>query len=119
MRFIKLLILLIIAVGLIIIGFANRDIVTLTLLPAELASFAHYNKTITLPLYGVVLAGVGIGLLMGFIWEWFREGKQRSDATRTRRERAMLASENEKLKAKSNEGKDDVLVLLEEGASTR
>lgn len=119
MRTIKLILLALIAVGLIIVGFANREIVTLTLLPAELAIFTGYERSVSLPLYGVVLAGVAIGLLLGFVWEWLREGKHRDAAVQGRREAAILASENKKLKAEKNADKDEILVLLDESVAAR
>ena len=119
MRIIKLILLALIAITLIIIAFANREMVTLTLLPAELAVFYGDNVSVELPLYAAVLAGVAIGLLLGFIWEWIREGKHRSAAVSERREKAMLASENKKLKAEKNADKDEILVLLEESVPAR
>lgn len=119
MRTIKLLIMALIALALVIIAFANRDVVTLTLLPSELAVFYGDNRSYQLPLYVVVLGSVGVGLFLGFIWEWFREGKHRSAAVSERREKAVLASENKKLKAQKNAGKDEILVLLEESEPAR
>jgi uncharacterized integral membrane protein len=119
MRFIIYLILALIALALVIVGFANRSIVTLTLMPAELVPFTKYNVAIDVPLYMVVFAGIGAGILLGFLWEWMREYKYRSEATQQRRERAVLAREVEKLKADRQEGKDDVLALLEDGSRAR
>jgi len=118
-RFIKFLFLLIIAVALVGLSFANRTPVTLTLLPEDIATALNYNQQITVPLYAAILAGVGVGLLLGFVWEWLREGKHRSAAVKERREKAVLAAENKKLRADKNVGKDDVLVLLDEAAGAR
>jgi len=118
MRFVTYLVLALIAIALVIVGFANRSIVTLTLLPADLVPFTKYNVSYDLPLYVVVFGGIAVGLLLGFFWEWLREHKHRSEALAQRRERAMLAKEVEKLKADRKEGKDEVLALLEDGRAT-
>lgn len=119
MRAITYILLGLIALCLVIVGFANHDPVTLTLLPGDIARFTKFNAQIALPLYAVVLGGVAIGLLLGFFWEWVREAKHRSDAVAQRREKARLASEIKKLKADRNEGRDDVLVLLDEASGAR
>ena len=119
MRTIRLTLAALIAIALIIIGFANRDVVTLTLLPPDLAHFASYNLSVSVPLYVAIFAGICIGLLLGFFWEWLRESKHRDAATRERRQRAQLESENKKLKAEKHADKDEVLALLEDGGSAR
>jgi len=118
MRFVTYLVLGIVAIALVIVGFANRSVVTLTLLPADLVPFTKYNVSIDVPLYAVVFGGIAVGILLGFLWEWMREYKYRTEAAAQRRERAMLAKEIEKMKAERNEGKDDVLALLEDGRAT-
>lgn len=118
MRFVTYLVLALIAIALVIVGFANRSVVTLTLLPADLVPFTKYNVSIDVPLYAVVFGGIAVGILLGFFWEWIREYKHRAEAVAQRRERAMLAKEVEKLKSDRNEGKDDVLALLEDGRAT-
>lgn len=115
MRTIKYLFLALVAIVLIIVGFANRQLVTLTLLPDDLVPFLKFNYAITLPLYAVVLGGIAVGLLLGFVWEWIREHKHRSEAVAQRREKAMLAKEVQKLKADRNEDKDEIIALLEDG----
>ena len=114
MRLVTYLVLALIAIALVIVGFANRSMVTLTLLPADLVPFTKYNVSYDLPLYVVVFGGIAVGLLLGFFWEWLREHKHRSEAVAQRRERAMLAKEVEKLKSDRKEGNDDVLALLED-----
>jgi ABC-type transport system involved in cytochrome c biogenesis permease subunit len=118
MRFVTYLVLALIAIVLVVVGFANRSVVSLTLLPADLVPFTKYNFSIDVPLYAVVFGGIAVGILLGFFWEWMREHKQRSEALAQRRERAMLAKEVEKLKSDRNEGKDEVLALLEDGRAT-
>lgn len=119
MRTIKYLILALIALCLVSVGFANREAVTLTLLPSEFEAYTRFNVQIALPLYAVVFGAIATGLLLGFFWEYAREHKHRSEAVSQRREKAMLAGEVKKLKADRNEGKDDVLALLEDSGGAR
>ena len=50
MRYIKYAFLAIVALALVAVAVANRDIVTLTLLPSGLAALAGMNQAIDLPL---------------------------------------------------------------------
>ncbi len=113
MRFVKYLVLALIALALVVIGFANRAPVTLTLFPENLVPFTKFNAAITLELYQVVFVSIALGLLLGFIWEWAREHKHRAAVVRERREKSKLATEVKKLKADKPEGKDEILALVD------
>ena len=116
MRIIKLVLLAIIAVALIAVSLANREMVTLEMLPTELAELTGLAQSINLPLFVVIFGGVGIGLLIGFLWEWIREYKQRAEAAAQRREMDQMRREIKRLKADKHEGKDDVLAILDEAS---
>jgi len=115
-RVLKYVLLAILAVLLVTITIANRQMVTLSLLPTEIAEFAGVNFSYTMPLFLVVMLGLAGGLLIGFIWEWMRETKHRSEAGKQAREARRLAREVEVLKADKRraDGQDDVLALLED-----
>ena len=57
----------IVAVCLILVGIANREIVTLQAMPTPLADFLLISPTVQLPLFVVILLSVGAGLLIGFL----------------------------------------------------
>ncbi|MBK5934998.1 uncharacterized protein DUF1049 [Rhodovulum imhoffii] len=115
MRYIRYLFLAVLAIGIVVISMANRNIVTLSLLPEELAGFAKFNWTAEVPLFVVGFSGLVAGLLIGFFWEWMREAKHRAEASRNRRETARLQREVSRLKkAQSGDDKDDVLALIED-----
>lgn len=114
MKYIKYLFLAAIALALVLLALANRDPVTLTVLPHDLAEWVNWNVSITLPLFIVLLGGIVAGLLIGFVWEWFREHKQRAEAKANRKERDRLAREVQALKGDTNRGRDEVLALLED-----
>lgn len=98
---------------LVVLGFANREPVTLRALPDGLAGALGLSPTITMPLFAAIFIGVALGLLVGFIWEWIREAGERARARAQRRELEALRREVERLKTEKHEGKDDVLALLE------
>jgi uncharacterized integral membrane protein len=114
MRYIKYVLLAAIAVVLIAVSLANREVVTLKLLPTDLAGLLGLNQSISLPLFVVIFGGVGVGLLVGFLWEWIREYGQRAEAARQAREMRRLEREVARLKGEVHHGKDEVLALLDE-----
>lgn len=113
MRYIRYAFLAAIAVVLITVALANRGFVTLHLLPEELSGFLGYSWTLSLPLFIVIFIGVIAGILIGFVWEWLREHRQRAEAAAHKRERDRLAREVERLKGPRAEKSDDVLALLD------
>ena len=103
------------AVGivLIIVAVANRELVVLRLLPDELAAIFPVPGPIELPMFLVIFAGMILGLLIGFVWEWMRERRHRLEAAARRREVARLEREIDGLKRRNTDGDDDVLALLD------
>lgn len=116
MRYIRYAFLAALAIVLISVSLANRDIVTLRLLPEPLTALTGGNWAISLPLFVVVLGGIAAGLVIGFVWEWLREYKHRREASRKGSEVARLEREITRLKGKQSEGKDEVLALLDEAS---
>ncbi|WP_171235358.1 MULTISPECIES: lipopolysaccharide assembly protein LapA domain-containing protein [unclassified Ruegeria] len=116
MRYIRYAFLGTLGIILISVSLANVESVELKLMPDPLAELLGFNLTASLPLFLVVLGGVVAGLIIGFIWEWMREHKHRRDATAKKSEVRKLEREVNKLKKKQNEGKDDVLALLDEAS---
>ena len=116
MRYVRYASIAIFAVALILIALANRAVVTVKVLPAELADLAALNPSYDVPLFIVMFAGVLAGLIIGFIWEWIREAKERAEAARQAREMQRLRQEIKRLKGEKHQGKDEVLALLEEAS---
>jgi len=119
LRYIKYFILIVIALALVVLAMANRGPVVLTLLPAELALWTRMDYTIELPLFVVILAGVGVGVMIGYILEWLREYRHRAAATTHQREAQRLDREVKAMKDKQNEGKDEILALVEDAGPAR
>ncbi len=118
MRFLWYLFLTILAIVLVTIALANSGPVTLHLLPAAMAGFLGFSWQITLPLFLVVFGGVAAGLLIGFVWEWWREHSYRVEMRTEKRKRQRLEREVAQMKTSNAKG-NDVLALLEDGSVPR
>jgi uncharacterized membrane protein len=68
---------------------------------------------VALPLYVVIFASVIAGVLIGFVWEWFREHKHRSLAATKTREVSKLERELAVMRDTKPSPQDDVLALLD------
>jgi putative membrane protein len=104
------------AVALISVALANRSIVTLKVLPNELAGLFAVNPTINLPLFVVIFGGIIAGVMVGFVWEWFREHSVRSEASKVGRNVRRLEREVARLRGDAEGGQDDVLALLDKAS---
>ncbi len=113
MRYIRTIFWAIVAIILVIVALANRDLVTLHVSPDDIAAFLPIENSFDVPLFVVILASVVAGLLIGFVWEYIREFRQRAEAAKTRRALVRLEREVSTLRAKAGEGQDDVLALLD------
>ena len=116
MRYIRYAFLGVLGIVLISVSLANRDFVTLRLMPDDLATLVGFNMAVSLPLFVVVLGGIVAGLIIGFVWEWMREFRIRREADAKRREVRKLEREVSRLKQKETQGRDDVLGILDEAS---
>lgn len=119
MRIIRYAILAAIAVVLITVALANRQFVTLRLLPEEISALVGVTWDISLPMFVIVLVSVAVGVLLGFVWEWIREHKHRAEAARQRKEKERLQKEMQKSGRHNTRGEDDVLAILDESSPAR
>jgi uncharacterized integral membrane protein len=106
MRTIKLIVLGLLAAILIALGAANMVAVDLYLLPEQLFGEAFSVKAI--PLAVVILGAALLGILVGLVIEFLREGRQRRTAAEKRREVALLRQENTRLRARLRDHEDDL-----------
>lgn len=112
MRYIRYLVLGVIAIALITVAVANRGPLTIRLLPEELEGLFGLSWQVTFPAFLILLAAMLIGLFLGFVWEWVREHRYRAEAAAERKERQRLEREVRKTAPRADKG-DDVLALLE------
>jgi len=114
MRYIRYAFLAALAVVLIVVALANREMVTLHLLPGEVSGFLGFSWQVTLPLFIVIFIGIVAGIMIGFFWEWMREYKIRAKGRRAERAAVELSREVKALRGKDAKPGDDVLALLED-----
>ncbi|MCX7558973.1 LapA family protein [Sulfitobacter sp. F26204] len=116
MRYVRYLCIAVFAIALVSVALANRETVTLQVLPQEVAGWFAVNPSLELPLFLVILGSLVAGLLVGFIWEWIREFGERAEKARLARETRRLEREIARLKGEKHQGKDEVLALLDEAS---
>lgn len=119
MRYLRYAFLAVLAICLVTVAMANRAPVQLRLLTDDMANLLGVQSAITLPMFIVIFGGIVAGVLIGFVWEWLREHKQRAEAGVNRRDNARLEREVNRLKKKDEGVVDDVLALLESDGQTR
>lgn len=119
MRALKYLFLILVAIVLVTVALANRAAVAIQLLPAEMASYLGQPLSTEQPLFVIIFGSIIVGLLIGFIWEWFREHSVRVEARTQKHEREVLEREVKGLRADKHKGKDDVLAILDDPALAR
>ncbi len=121
MRYVKVIILAILAVILVSVALANSAPMTLRLVPEAMAGFLGLTWTVTLPMFVVILGSVAIGVLIGFLWEFARESKHRAAAREERREREALERRMTQSRggARRTDGGEDILALLDDGSAPK
>ena len=112
MRLIRTLFLFCLATLLFLPSLANSEKVTLYFLPESLTALFEIEISLNIPLFLVFFSGIIIGLVIGFVWEWFREYKFRAEANNYQKRLFKAENKLSELHAKENK-KDDVLTLLE------
>jgi uncharacterized integral membrane protein len=113
-RYLRLIFVALLGLGLLTVALANRSPVEVRLLPGDLAALTGLTWAMEVPLFLIIFAAIVVGVLIGFVWEWFREHGHRATASQKAREVARLERELAVLKdASSVPPQDDVLALLE------
>lgn len=110
MRYLRYSFYAVLMVVLVMLALANREMVTLAVLPEQLSSILPVS--IQLPMFVVIMLSMLAGLLVGYVLEYFREHKQRREAAVRKREVDILAREVDALKKQAGTEEDDVLALL-------
>lgn len=113
-RYLRYLFLAAVALILLTVALANRAPVAVRLLPEDLAALTGLTWGMELPLFLIIFGGIIAGVLIGFVWEWFREMKHRSTASVKSREVARLERELAVLRDSTALPQDDVLALLDQ-----
>lgn len=96
-RFIRFLIVAVIAIVLVAFCFANRQLVTVSFDPFSTPDNAAF--ALPVPLFAVVIAVAMLGVVAGASATWLAQGRHRRAARQNRREAAKWRSEAQALKA--------------------
>jgi uncharacterized integral membrane protein len=112
-RYLRWLFLGLLALCLVTVAMANRAPVALRALPEDMSAFFGIGGSVELPLFLVIFGGIAAGLLIGFVWEWFREMKHRNVATSKLREVTRLERELATLRDAKGQPQDEVLAILD------
>ncbi len=114
MKYLHYAFLISLALVLIIVAVANKAPAKLAFLPPDLANLIGINWSITLPVFIVFFLGIIFGVFIGFIWEWLREYKLRSEAAAKGKALRRAERELKKFKQEKYADQDDVLTLIDE-----
>lgn len=109
MRVIRTVFLLLLALVLVVLALANRQMVTLRLGIGEWLP----GMTVTLPLFLIVLLVLMAGISIGLVWEWLRESRHRAQAAELSRQIASLQREVQGLRSDHSAPADEVLAILD------
>ena len=113
-RYLRLILLGLLALLLLTVALANRAPVEVRLLPGDLAALTGLTWAMQLPLFLVIFGGIVVGVLIGFVWEWLREHGHRATASQKSREVTRLERELAVLKdSTSTPPQDEVVALLD------
>lgn len=92
-RALRILLLGLLAIILLTVALANRQVVPIMALPENVAALLGGNWQIEIPLFLVIFAAIIAGVFIGFVWEWFREHRIRANASAKSRQVAKLERE--------------------------
>ena len=113
LRYLRFLFIAATGILLLTLALANRGQVTLRLLPESIGNMLGIGSGWSVPLFTVILGCFGLGILVGFIWEWLREMRLRQAARSQTKTVARLEKELAVLKdSNSVPPKDEVLAIL-------
>lgn len=115
MRAIRFAFFVILAVVLVLVAAANRDLMTVSLLPPAVAPFAGGQWSLTMPAFVALFLAMVFGVLVGLVWEWIRESGLRAESSRRAQHLADLQREMGHLRQTQAPAapRDDVLAILD------
>ena len=82
MRYVRILLVALLAVVLVGVALANGQLVTVSLFPGRLDRYIGGNWQAEMPLFLVILLSLLVGMILGLIWEWMRESALRQQSAR-------------------------------------
>lgn len=119
MRAIRLVFVVILAIVLILVATANRDTVTVGMMPASIAEFTGRDWVLSMPLFLALFLAMVFGVLVGLVGEWLRESHLRSESKKRARNLVRLEREVGDLRRTHATPRDEVLAIIDESAPGR
>ena len=113
MKYLRYLLLVLVALCLVTFALANRALAPVQLLPDSLANLFGLVILLQVPVWVILFAGLLVGLVLGFVWEWLRGHTHRSAARSSKRDVTRLEREMAVMKDASAVPQDDVLALID------
>lgn len=114
MRAIRLAFVILLAIILIGVALANRQMITVGLFPAQFGQFLGGSWSLTMPAFIAFFVAIMFGVVVGLIWEWLREAGLRAESNRRASALARLEREVGHLRTTHAGPQDDVLAILDQ-----
>lgn len=113
MRYLRMLFVAVMAISLLTVALANRQIVDVSLFPGQFGQYLGGTWSARMPLFLVILLSLLIGMVLGLIWEWLRESHLRQESNRRAFELRQLEREVGGLRTTHAAPRDEVLAILD------
>lgn len=113
MRYLRMLFVAVLAISLLTVALANRQIVDVSLFPGQFGQYLGGTWSARMPLFLVILLSLLIGMVLGLIWEWLRESHLRQESNRRAFELRQLEREVGGLRTTHAAPRDEVLAILD------
>lgn len=117
MRIIRIVFVTLLALALVIVALANRQIVTVRAFPENFDAWLGGEWSLSMPLFLVIFLAMLIGMVLGLVWEWLRESQIRAESARRARDIAELEREVGTLRSRNLQPRDEVLAILDKAAT--
>lgn len=113
MRYVRMLLVALLAIILVGVALANRQLVTVSLFPGRLDRYMGGEWQVQMPLFLVIILALLAGMILGLIWEWMRETAVRQESARRAHDLQVLEREVRGLRVTHHAPRDEVLAILD------
>ena len=113
MRYVRMLLVALLAIILVGVALANRQLVTVSLFPGRLDRYMGGDWQVQMPLFLVIILALLAGMVLGLIWEWMRETAVRQESARRAHDLQVLEREVRGLRVTHHAPRDEVLAILD------
>ncbi|MDB6179852.1 LapA family protein [Paracoccus fistulariae] len=113
MRLIRLIFITLVALILVGLALANRQMVTISAFPANFGQYLDGDWNIAVPLFLVIFVSFGLGMVFGLVGEWLREAHIRRNAREQAEKAARLQNEVGNLRQEHSAPRDEVLAIVD------